>query len=487
MHPSKEDNISTLRSAAGCLAHVSEAAGLGLLWHRDPSLLKAWVPACLEALAQRALSEDGDVFAAYDLASSGIELARQCDFPIYELERLRALALARSGSTEEARTTMERLISSSEVNTTASYGLLARTFRDLGKDSVDPVERQALFRSAADWAEKGWLTFWDGRIPQTTLEATDFGYLANQVSQFSFLGNDVKRAEDYRSRVHAMWERLMQLPDQFPMSDTDRFWWETNLAEMALVGGNIEEASSHYSQMRGLAPTALGDISANAKVCKMLLEGIGLPPNHLDSCFALPPVWVFSGHMFDAAESTSIRFPVANAERVKARIVDHLSKHGITDGYCSVSSGGDLLFAEAVIELGGTLHLVMPFGEHETVSRCVAPAGEIWVNRFETLTRAARTLKPLEWVKTQSTEEAPDNIRKSSLVEDLAAHFAYTNRVLLGMATLRSSHLGIGLQPLVVWDESDIDGPTPGGTGDFFELCRTTDNDPLVVNPITTL
>src|SRR5690606_19655618 len=77
-------------------------------------------------------------------------------------------------------------------------------------------------------------------------------------------------------------------------------------------------------------------------------------------------VFLFSGHMIDAKDREQPRFP-PDKEPVAARAIASARDDagagaadvGITEGAC----GGDLLFAEAMLERGARLELRLPFDE----------------------------------------------------------------------------------------------------------------------------
>ena len=77
-------------------------------------------------------------------------------------------------------------------------------------------------------------------------------------------------------------------------------------------------------------------------------------------------VFLFSGHMIDAKDREQPRFP-PDKEPVAARAIASAlddagagaADVGITEGAC----GGDLLFAEAMLERGARLELRLPFDE----------------------------------------------------------------------------------------------------------------------------
>lgn len=100
-------------------------------------------------------------------------------------------------------------------------------------------------------------------------------------------------------------------------------------------------------------------------------------------------VILFSGHMIDAPERKSARFPAEKAILAAECITAALEQLqigpndlAITQGAC----GGDILFAEACLHRGAKLQLLQPFNEAEFIEKSVAPGGQNWLQRYQAIT-----------------------------------------------------------------------------------------------------
>ncbi len=111
--------------------------------------------------------------------------------------------------------------------------------------------------------------------------------------------------------------------------------------------------------------------------------------------------------------------------------------------YGSLASGADILVAEAVLDAGIRLEIVLPFDtdEFETVS--VAPAGERWAERFRSCLARARV----------SGARASD----SSFMHDEEL-FGYAARIAIGHALNRAAFLDAPVEQLAVWDGDSSNG-----------------------------
>ena len=96
-------------------------------------------------------------------------------------------------------------------------------------------------------------------------------------------------------------------------------------------------------------------------------------------------VFLFSGHMIDAPDRPTVRFPPDKEPIAAAAIAKKLDELGAGPedlALCSGACGGDLLFAEACLQRGIRLRVRIPFEIPEFLQRSVSFAGERWRDRF---------------------------------------------------------------------------------------------------------
>jgi hypothetical protein len=92
----------------------------------------------------------------------------------------------------------------------------------------------------------------------------------------------------------------------------------------------------------------------------------------------------FSGHMTDSPTRESPRFPESRVPEVRARVRAALENQGLLHGVCSGARGGDMLFARAVLELGGRVTLLLPFPPAAFKQTSV---GHGWDDEFDQVVR----------------------------------------------------------------------------------------------------
>ena len=97
-------------------------------------------------------------------------------------------------------------------------------------------------------------------------------------------------------------------------------------------------------------------------------------------------VLLFSGHMVDAPDRSTPRFPpgkVPMAARAIEEALDDLAAGpgdlALTQGAC----GGDILFTEACLRRAVEVRWLQPFVEREFIEASVRVGGEDWMRRYE--------------------------------------------------------------------------------------------------------
>ncbi|MEP7275316.1 MAG: adenylate/guanylate cyclase domain-containing protein, partial [Betaproteobacteria bacterium] len=166
----------------------------------------------------------------------------------------------------------------------------------------------------------------------------------------------------------------------------------------------------------------------------------------LTDVLTAPQVIAFSGHMIDRADRATPRFPAALEPRVAAALRETIAELGPSIGYAQAACGGDILFLEALQDVGAQTQVVLPFAASHYVATSVSFAGADWTRRFErVLARATRVLV--------ATDEA-------FLGDDVL--FEHAANLIQGMAFLRARELSTHPLMLTVSERSPV--APPGGT-----------------------
>ncbi len=94
-----------------------------------------------------------------------------------------------------------------------------------------------------------------------------------------------------------------------------------------------------------------------------------------------PAVAHYCGHRI-ASSGGEGRFSTADEGVVARMIAAEVARHPVAYAYGSLASGGDILWAEALLATGCELHVILPFDREEFVRHSVAPSGPGWVERL---------------------------------------------------------------------------------------------------------
>ncbi len=107
-------------------------------------------------------------------------------------------------------------------------------------------------------------------------------------------------------------------------------------------------------------------------------------------------VVLFSGHMIDAPDRATPRFPAEKESLAAKKIGEALDQLGLSNqdvALCQAAAGGDLLFLEACRQRGVRSQLLLPFAEPEFIERSIMSSkdGSAWRDRFYAIKSSAHT------------------------------------------------------------------------------------------------
>jgi adenylate cyclase len=342
----------------------------------------------------------GDFLTAIDLlqhASDDPDVERRS-----ERDYLLVLALARAGA---ARLALERF---GERLAGASLDVLpadmarditaleARCLKDLALESAAPARPGALIK-AADAYEAVYRRF-GGYYP-----------LINAATLFLLAGEPAKAEKLARQTLQEV-------------ADSKDYWGLATKAEALLVLGKGPEAAPVLSAASalGVPPSSL---ASTKKQLLAVCAARGLAPPLLEA-LRIPSVIYYCGQ-----ETLSDQ----DALRLPQQIAAQLSRLNAGFAFGSLASGGDILLAEAVLQAGLELHVVLPYRAEDFVRSSVAPG---WEMRFAACMARARTVSYV-------------------IDNDVLAHpcvYALCGSHAMGMARRHADALAAGICQLAIWD-----------------------------------
>jgi tetratricopeptide (TPR) repeat protein len=336
------------------------------------------------------------------------------------IQQLYALALSKSGAPEIARDYLEKIYqTNSEDPETA--GILAGIYKTLFRKN-----QQSAFaiRSRDTYLQN--------------FNATKNTYTGINAAAMSAMVMQSARSKELAKEVI-----------QLIAPATVDFWELATLGEAHLLLKEKSTAVEYYLKARKVAGTNWGRITSVYDQL-WLLDHYQQVPLDVKKLFSPPRVAAFVGHMIDHPDRSVPRFPASIETNVKEAISSTIRRLQIQIGYCSLACGGDILFAEAMVEQGGEVVIQLPFDVDDFVNASVRVAGDDWVKRFERLAQKF----PVTFI-TKEPYRGNDDL------------FALQGRVILGSAVLRSNLFHA--EPALITVLSDIDlKEKKGGTRDII-------------------
>ncbi len=412
------ENTSQLIDHVGSL----KLASLLALWNAHSPEEWANTPEVYRHLGQRILKL-GEPLLAYDVLTEGLR-SSPADV---RLQQLLALALARSGATLRANALLTGLRAEGNLDE-ETLGILGRTHKDLWAQATDPSERKRQLRLAHKFYAEAY--------------KLNRGYYAgiNAATLELQLGDDEQAIARAREIRRSCLKELRRLP----ANDPGRYWPLATLGEAALILRKWSEAEERYAQAAEIGRGSFVELSSTRRNARLILDHLGRDRKSIDQCFRIPRVAVFTGHMIDAGNRPTPRFPAQLERAVRDEIRKCLKRLDIEIGFASAASGSDILFLETLIQMGGAAHIVLPYGHEQFVKDSVEVApGDGWRERFE------RVLSSATEVITASDQK----------LEKDSTSYEYANLLLTGLASIKANQLETEMVQQAVWDRKEGDGP----------------------------
>ena len=165
------------------------------------------------------------------------------------------------------------------------------------------------------------------------------------------------------------------------------YWLRATLGEAALIRGELSDAIKWYTAAGQEAGGRYGDLASTRRNARLLFKVMDLDPDkqqRIESCFPIPRVVVFAGHMIDQPGRPKPRFPNYLAPQVYEQIADTLKRLDARIGAASAACGSDILFLEAMLKRAGEINIILPFIKEEFIKTSVTLVpGSDWGPRFE--------------------------------------------------------------------------------------------------------
>jgi len=216
-------------------------------------------------------------------------------------------------------------------------------------------------------------------------------------------------------------------------SDDEGYFAAATQAEALLLLGDVVAAHSALERGAALHGDDYGAVATTRRQLRLICEHAGIDASFL-AVLAGPRVVHYCGHRITRNDTGPFR---AEDQDAAARaIAAELDRRPAAYAYGSLASGADIFWAEALVERGTELHVVLPFGREEFVAASVADAGPEWVARFDRCFSAAARV-------TFATDDA-------FLDDDVL--YRYGSELAMGLALLRARFVDGEARQLALWD-----------------------------------
>jgi class 3 adenylate cyclase/tetratricopeptide (TPR) repeat protein len=391
-------------------------------------------PTVVHDFVRRALSA-GEFLMAYDAARAAVgEFHPEDDW----LKQRMALALAQMGSATRAQEILIPLGANKPPNR-ETLSILGRTYKDQWCNN--PSNEHCL-RQSFDYYNRAF-----------EIEPPDF-YPGINAATVAFLLKERDKAKSLAGKVL-----------EICRAQPDDYWKNATIAETLVILGDLEGAKQAYRA--AAASGNLHALSSTRKQARVLSRHLQGRVDFFDECFPIPKLVIFSGHMIDAPDRREPRFPLEKEDAIRALLEKQLEAMNAGIGFASAACGSDILFLEAMLARGGTIHIVLPWPGDEFVKTSVDLDGKgTWNKRFEAVLERAASIRVLGQLYMPGS----------------VTGFEYCNLAVNGLARVFARSLDLDVTPLAVWDGFVGE---PGGTGSFVRYWRNH-RIPVKIIPIAT-
>ncbi len=223
------------------------------------------------------------------------------------------------------------------------------------------------------------------------------------------------------------------------------YWRAATRAEAQLLLGDIEAAQRGLKDAIACAPQAYEDHAATLRQFGIILDALRESKDWLDG-FRPPRSLHFAGHMALATARGALEWEIRK----------RIAEERIGFGYGALAAGADILIAEALIEAGAELHLLLPAAVNAFRTASVARSGAAWAKRFDVVIERACSIRTI----------GHGNAPLSPLGIRLAAEVA------MGIAVMQAEALMTEAVQLLVLDRKAEMRSTRSASGRIAGLAR---------------
>ncbi|WP_374266901.1 TRAFs-binding domain-containing protein [Zoogloea sp.] len=414
----------------------------------------------------------------YHFALEQFDAALAADPANLEAARQRGLCLQRLGRLDDARGAYEQILAEHPKDV-ETWSLLGRLDKDAWVAAWNrPGATPRQMREDAAWNDALLLKAIDSYATAFAANPAHYYSGINAVTLLRLYADLVGRPTAYDTQFDCMaggtgWAARCVKDDP-----RDGYWARATLGDLRVLLGKPDEVGEAYrfaialadnnwfnldstlGQLRLLAAIghAADNVAAGIATFERVLSRLRPPEKHWQP----DKVFLFSGHMVDAPDRKSPRFPADKEPIAAAAIGATLDEQGAGGNDLALTqgaSGGDLLFAEAAIARGMRVQLLLPLPEPQFITESILPAsnGEAWRKRYYQLRGNPLCLPPR--VMPDCLGPLPkDGHGKETSPFERCNQWLLNSALALGISRTRF---------ICLWNGSGGDGP--GGTAHMMD------------------
>jgi len=277
---------------------------------------------------------------------------------------LSIIAHARAGALEHAWAMFRKAGLENVDDDAAVLSVHGRLLKDRALCAKSAAERRRLYRKAAAAYIRA------GAIRSAT-------YPLINAATLSLLAGERKRAQ-------ALARQVLERDARGDDDAETPYWKAATRAEALLLTGDTAEARTAMHEAIAIAPRAYEDHASTLRQFGLILDALRQDKAWLDACRP-PRALHFAGHMAVPP----------NARATIREIQNLLETERIGFGYGALAAGADILIAQALLDRGAELHLVLPGSKRKFRQTSVAQSGQAWARRFDEVVRRATSVREI--------------------------------------------------------------------------------------------
>jgi hypothetical protein len=273
------------------------------------------------------------------------------------------LSLARAGATSQAWKSFVAAGLAEVTDNPAALSLKGRLLKDQARKAKSRTSARLYLESAKAYADAAALR--PDSYP--LINAATMSLFAGQADHMALLA-----------------QRVLEMLDTGSGVGETPYWHDATRAEALLLLDRQAEAKAALDKAIVAAATAWEDRAATLRQFREILQFRDEPSDWLAN-YAPPASLYFKGLIGVASDD-------ARAAEL-ARVAVNEPHAGF--GYGALAAGADILIAEALVERGAELHLVLPLSFRAFRAQSVEPFGAAWLPRFDRLLEQAASVIPI--------------------------------------------------------------------------------------------